>query len=177
MATEKFEALVHFLIHECREHPSRLGAVRLNKALWYTDVSSYQMTGMPVSGETYVKRKMGPVPAHILITLRKLQNDGKIHIQEPEFQYDVRKFVSLSNPDEDALSRDEREIAKGILEAVCGCTANEISEISHDVIWAAAAEGETIPLYATLASEQGEVSDDVRAWAGTVVSRLELEAA
>lgn len=177
MATEKFKALVHFMVHECREHPGRLEAIRLNKALWYTDVIAYKMNGVPVSGETYVKRKKGPVPAHILATLRALEEEGKILIREPEYQYDPRKYLSLDSPDASKLSDEERELAKSVLGTVCGYSANEISEITHDIIWSAAAEGEEIPLSATLAAEKGTITDAVRAWASEIVTGLEQKAA
>lgn len=176
MATEKFKALVHFIVHECRDHPGRLGATRLNKALWYTDVIFYKMNGSSLTGESYVKRARGPVPAHILATIRELKDEGRILVQEPEFQYDVRKFISLSTPNAEPLSDDERNLAKSILDTVCGYTANGISDLTHDVIWDAATEGEEIPLYATLASEMGEVTDEVRKWAGSVASEIEQAA-
>jgi hypothetical protein len=176
MANEKFKALVHYLVHECRDHPNILGAIRLNKALWYTDVVSYKANGVPVTGESYVKRKRGPVPAHILATLRELEAEGKIVIREPEYQYDVRKFISLVQPESEPLSDDERELARGILGTVCGFTANAISEMTHDNIWDAAAEGEEIPLYATLASDVGEISENVRSWAAGIAAEVELEA-
>ncbi|KAA3448862.1 hypothetical protein C7I87_19520 [Mesorhizobium sp. SARCC-RB16n] len=177
MATAKFKALVHFIVHECRDHPHRLGAIRLNKTLWYTDVLSYKMHGLSVTGESYVKRKKGPVPAQILATLRELKDDGKILIQEPEFQYDVRKYISLANPNVETLSEDDRALARSILDAVCGYTANAVSEMTHDVIWDAAAEGEEIPLYATLASELGEVTEDVKTWAASMAAEVEAVAA
>lgn len=177
MATEKFKALVHFIVHECREHPHRLGAIRLNKTLWYTDVVSYKTNGIPVTGETYVKRKNGPVPAHILATIQELKSEGKLLVQEPEFLYDTRKFISLASPSSESLSDSERELTKSVLDMVCGFTANGISELTHDVIWDAASEGEEIPLYATLASEVGEVTDEVREWASSVIEDIERKAA
>ncbi len=173
MATEKFKALVHFIVHECRDRPGRLGAIRLNKTLWYSDVTAYKMNNVPLTGETYVKRKKGPVPAHILATLQELKTEGKILIQEPEFQFDVRKYISLMVPDVEPLSDDERELTKSILDSVCGHTANGISELTHDNIWDAASEGEEIPLFATLVSEVGEITDNVRAWAGSIASEHE----
>jgi hypothetical protein len=176
MATDKFKALVHYIVHECRESPGRLGAVRLNKALWYTDVTAFKMNGASVTGEKYVKRAKGPVPAHILATLRELRDEGKILIQEPEFPYDPRKFISLVSPDTEHLSDDERSLATSTLSTVCGYTANGISELTHDIIWDAASEGEEIPLYATLASELGEVTESVRKWAGTITKEIEQAA-
>jgi hypothetical protein len=108
--------------------------------------------------------------------LREFKDEGKLLIQEPEFLYDARKFISLVAPNPEALSDAERALAKSTLDTVCGYTANGISELTHDVIWDAAAEGEEIPLYATLASELGEVTDAVRTWASSITTEIEQAA-
>lgn len=173
MATEKFKALVHFIVHECREHPSRLGAIRLNKSLWYTDVTGFRATGVSVTGETYVKRKNGPVPSHILATIRELQEEGFIHIEEPQHTYDARKYISLEAPPTGVLSEDEKDMARAVVSAVLGYTANAISEMTHDIIWKAADDGEEIPIYTTLAAEAGDVTDEVKAWAAQAADAVE----
>lgn len=176
MATEKFKALVHYIVHQCLDRPGKLGAIRLNKALWYTDVIAYKLSGVSVTGEKYVKRARGPVPAHILATLRELDQEGKVIIREPEHQYDARKFLSMKNPNVELLSEAERELAKSTLEAVCGFSAHEISALTHDIVWEAAAEGEEIPMCATLACEKGEISSAVRAWASSVMDNRAMAA-
>lgn len=170
MPTEKFKALVHFVVHECQAHPHRLGAIRLNKALWYTDVAAYRANGASVTAETYVKRKMGPVPQQILATISELRDEGLIHVVEPAGQYDARKFISLVPPNPDVLSADEKSLARTVLSAVLGYTANAISDLTHDIIWDAAEDGEEIPMYATLACEKGTITDEVKAWATQVVA-------
>ena len=98
---QKFAALVHFLIEECSE-PERLGSVRLNKALWFSDVLAYKFMGKPITEAVYVKRKRGPVPQTVLETLRELEREGKIAARKPEFDYDSWKFSSLKPADPDA---------------------------------------------------------------------------
>ncbi len=165
MSGEKYKALVHHIIHECRDHPERLGAIRLNKALWYSDVIAYQTEGEAITGETYIKRKFGPVPRHILETLRQLKEEEAIVVKEPEFAYDTREFFSLRSPDSNILSEGEKRLARSVLNALLGHTANAVSEMSHDIIWDAAQEGEEIPLYATMAAQPSEITPDMIAWA------------
>ena len=165
METRKFQSLVHYIIHECSDRPGQLGAVRLNKALWYADVIAFKLRGVSITGETYLKRQHGPVPKHILRTLEALAEQDAIAIVEPEYRFDTRKFIARSAPPSNALSDDERSIASSVLKAVLGYTANAISEMSHDVIWQAAGEGEEIPLHATLAGQSGEITEAVVDWA------------
>lgn len=173
MSGAKFKELVHFMIHECRDNPMRLGSVRLNKALWFTDMLAYQETGTSISGEHYIKRQKGPVPRTILATLRELEQADSISIEEPAFQYAPRQHFSRTAPEFKHLSAADRDFAKRVLDAVCQHSANDISEATHEEIWEAAEEGEEIPLYATLASGRGEITDAVRAWADACIAEIE----
>jgi Protein of unknown function (DUF4065) len=170
MATEKFKALVHYIVASC-DDPQRLGATKLNKVLWFADAICYRSTRASITGETYVKRKRGPVPKAILQTLRELRAEGKIHIEEPAFQYEIRRFVSLQKPDASMFSPVEIGIITAVLAEVCDRhTASSISDLSHDQIWDAANEGEELPLFATLASQPGEITEEAMGWADNVVA-------
>ena len=173
VAKDKLKALVHFIVHECRDNPGQLGAVRLNKALWFTDMLAYQEIGTSVTGARYIKRKMGPVPKAVLPTLRELQEESKIVIQERTNYYDSRKFISILDPDVSLLSDSDRQTARAVLNFVCNNTANEISDITHDEVWRAAMEGEEIPLVATLATGRGAITKDTKKWAGEIVREIE----
>lgn len=178
MASAKFKALTHFMIHECADNPKKLGATRLNKSLWYADILAYRATGASITGDKYVKRQNGPVPAEILSTIRELQADGMVAVKEPEAKYEPRQFFSLKHPDTDSLSADEMSMARAVLSDVCNLTTTEVSEATHTSIWAAAAMGEEIPLEATLVGRGGEITEEVANWAISVVdSEKQLEVA
>jgi len=169
MSKGKFKAMVHYIVHECQDDPKQLGSVRLNKALWFTDLISYQMNGSSITGEKYVKRMRGPVPKTILATLEELQKERKILIQEPEYQFDSRRYILLSKPDDDILNEDEKNLVKSVIDFVCRHKASEISEITHDEVWDVAKEGEEIPLFATLAAGQGAITKQMTEWAESIL--------
>ena len=171
MTNQKFASLVHHIIHECTDQPRELGALRLNQVLWFSDVIAYKLRGRPISGDIYVKRQFGPVPKHILQTLDQLVQEEKVIVIDPEYQFDTRKFVSQVAPLSNSLSDEEKAIVSAVLDDVLGRTANAVSEMSHDVIWAAAKEGEEIPLFSTLVGHVGEVTADVVDWATQSCSR------
>ncbi len=176
MASEKFKALVHFIIDECAD-PARLGAVRLNKICWYSDVISYKETGTPITDERYVKRKMGPVPATILSALRQLEESGAIAISERDFgRYTRRDFMARRAADTSLLSENDMNIVKTVVNAICdGHSASSISEMTHDQVWDAATEGEVIPLFATLAANPGPISAGTMEWANAMLAEIEAE--
>lgn len=159
------KALAHHMVHRYSGQPDQLGAVRLNKALWYTDVSAFKENGRSVTGEAYVKRQFGPVPQRIAQALDQLRAERRIDIEEPAGLYDTRKFTSLTEPDRSVLTEEDRKRAEAVVDMVCNFTASEISDMSHNAIWDAARMGEEIPLYATLAANEGEITPEVIEWA------------
>ncbi len=161
---EKFESLVHFIISECGD-PTRLGAIRLNKVLWYSDLIAYLTEGQSITKERYIKRQMGPVPARILATLEKLTTAKKIFIVEPEEKFEARKFISIEAPDTNSLSESNLRIVKHALQVILDNTASAVSESTHDIIWESAKIEEEIPFYATLARNVGKISDETLVWA------------
>ena len=80
MNRSKFKALVHYVIG--KTDSSRLGAIRLNKILWYVDTLTYRAEGASVTGGAYVKRQFGPVPKQILSMLGELEHENAIVIRE-----------------------------------------------------------------------------------------------
>jgi len=174
METDKFKDLVHFIVHECSNHPEQLGSTRLNKVLWYTDVIAYKMNGEAITKETYIKAQGGPVPKHILNTIQKLGKEGKITVQEPVYKFDPRKYISIVPPAALALSDDEKALAIHVLNAVRGFSASDISETTHDIIWAAATMGEEIPLFATLAANEGVITEEALSWADDVIAQQKV---
>jgi hypothetical protein len=147
----------------------------LNKICWFADTIGYRLNGVPITGETYVKRQRGPVPKNILKTIRELEDEKKIHVFEKAVgSHKMRLFVPLVTPDSSAFSHVEMDIINTVIADICiNHTANSISDLSHDQIWDAANEGEEIPMFAVLASARGELTDRVVQWADAVVQRVE----
>ena len=162
--SNKFKSLVHYIVSEC-PRPELLGAVRLNKALWFTDRTAYKLFGESVTGTAYIRKPQGPVAKFMPMCIDALVAEGAISVAEPEAKYDVRKFKSERPPATDSLSEDEKALAHHMLLTVIGETASAISAISHDLVWSLAADGEEIPLCATLVSREGEVTPEILAWA------------
>ena len=163
---DKFKTLVHYICAQSHD-PSVLGATKLNKVLWYSDVLSYLRTGTTITNETYIKQQFGPVPKHILPVMEELESEGAIAVRDVEYYgYPKREFVALNEPDISTFTPNEISIVDKILDVVCHKhTATSISMASHDAVWKLAEIGEEIPLYAVLASKLGEITESDVAWA------------
>ena len=167
----RFKELVHYVCSLCKESGGNLGAVKLNKILWYIDTSSFCKNGETISGESaYVKRGWGPVPKSILATVEALKEEGALKVEEPNRRFVNRRFVVLKKSEGECFSDDEKSIIKEHTFNICNNhTARSISDKSHDRVWEAAAIGEEIPVYAVLASRSAEITDEDRKWADGVM--------
>jgi len=164
--TDKFKSLVHYICWRCASDPSKLGAVKLNKALWIADLAAYYYLGKPITRSRYVKRQFGPAPKAILPVLRELQAEGKLDIREGDFYgKNKRTFICLQDPSTDFMSNEEKNLVDKATELVCDKhTAKSISNKSHDHIWKAAEDGEELPLSTVFVSPEA-ISDEDREWA------------
>jgi hypothetical protein len=166
MDEAKFDALVHYVCARC-EDPSKLGATKLNKILWYCDVGAYLYLGRSVTGATYVKRQFGPVPKDILASRQRLLASGAIAERDALYHgYPQKQLVALMLPDLRRFSADEISLIDAIIASIClNHTAASISNLTHDHVWEAAEIGEELPMYTIFASRKGEIDEDDMAWA------------
>ena len=173
MKNDKLKALVHFMIAQCQDWSVELGAIRLNRALWFADVAAYQDNKTSITGVKYIKQHQGPVPESIDAVLGELAAEGKIRIQQARNGFDVQKFAAVTPPNASSLNDYDRGIATTSLEALFGRSTNIISEMKHDLIWDIAFLGEEIPLYASYAANQGRLTDEIRTWAIAQMKQLQ----
>jgi len=164
---EKLKNITHYICEKCSD-PTKLGATKLNKILWFIDCMSYEKTGNPVTEATYIKRQFGPVPREILNVKRALQEEGKIAIRNDPVcgGRKQEKLISLTEPNIKDFSPEEISLSDSIIEDICfNHTAQSISELTHDEVWEAAEIGEQLPLFVVFARNKGEINENDVAWA------------
>lgn len=163
---DKFKALVHYICAKA-EDPTCLGAVKLNKVLWYADSIHYMMHGAPITGEDYVKRKNGPVPKHVMVAVDQLIAEKKVLRGKVDyFGFMKNEFIAIEDADMSYFTAEEVAIVDDAFRHVChNHTARSISEETHGVIWQMARMGELIPYQTVFASSVGEVDESDVVWA------------
>jgi len=169
---ERFKSLVHYICWKT-DDPAKLGATKLNKICWLSDFTAFYQTGRPITDARYVKRQFGPVPNAAPSALRELQQEGNLSIKEVAFHgLPKKEFIPLTQPNMEAFSDQEIEIIDRATAYVCNeHTAASISEVSHDHIWQAAADGEEIPLF-TVFAIPGTITETEREWATQEIEGL-----
>lgn len=172
---KKLTALVHYVIWRAGQRAD-FGATKLNKVLWFADARHYMMYGTPITGETYVRQKHGPVPQHINDILSDLRAAGSISTwEEPYFQGSITRHATDEAPDVSDFTADELSVIDWWIKHVAEeHTAQTISELSHNYTWQIAAMGEPIPLYAVFAARIRAPLGKELAWAKAEAERLGL---
>lgn len=172
---EKFRALVLYIVWRTGDVRD-FGAIKLNKVLWFTDARTYEALGGSITGESYVRRKFGPVPEHIDETLNELIEEGRIHgWSEPYFDFEVKRYSAHEPADTSLFTEDELGFIDWWIKHVAEeHTATSISEKSHDYGWKIAKDGEPLPFKAFLAKRiraplEGEELD----WARKAAAEIE----
>lgn len=147
----KLREAVHFVCKKMALQPDKLGAVKLQKIIWYFDVKSYLFTGKTATGATFIKGKFGPYTKEIGDVVKELVKADRLFTDSEEF-YDNEKtrFVGKGETDLSVFSDKEQRWLDEISTDVCeDHTAGSISERSHGAIWRMARYGELIPFAAT----------------------------
>ena len=149
---EKFKALVLYVIWRAGSARD-FGLTKLNKVLWFSDARAFEALGASITGETYIRRKFGPVPQNIEHVLQELQSEGKIQSwSEPYFDFEVKGFSAHEPPDTEIFTPEELGLIDWWIKHVAeDHTAASISEESHDYGWKIAKDGEILPFKAFLA--------------------------
>jgi len=141
----KLRAGVLYTISHC--DPDKLGAVKLHKVLYFTDMLHYLRVGTPAIGATYRKSRFGPTCDELSPLLSQLVAEGAIEIRESEyFGYPKKEYDAKEAPQVEHLSREEVTLLEDVIEFVCNDnTAKTISEFSHNRAWERAEFGDTLP--------------------------------
>ena len=168
---DRTASVAHYVI--ARSQPDKLGAVKLNKVMWFADLEAYRRFGSTITGQTsYQKQQRGPVPNNIVRALNALRDEDKILTRDVPVGGVVRReHLWLVQPDVSGFSPEEVDILNEAIDWVCNDhTARSISELSHDAMWEAAELGEQIPVGAATVVPD-EISAEDLDWAVSELAR------
>lgn len=139
------------------------GSTKLNKILYFAEISHLRRTGKAITGSEYQKQPHGPTLRRMPPIIRELESQGAAkEIEEDYFGYPQKKLVALREPDLSAFSAEEIESVLDMVRQFWGKSAREVTDISHeDPGWRAVDIGETIPLELAFVSRP-EVTEAIR---------------
>jgi hypothetical protein len=169
----KLKSVVLYTCAKCE--PSRLGAVKLHKVLYFADMIRFAQAGTPITGATYRKRPLGPTCDQLLSTLRVLEQANALTVNEVDyFGYRKKEFVALAQPDLTRLAQDEIALLDEVIDFVCAQnTAKTISDYSHNRAWEQADFGEELKYNSAFLLFPAQVSPEALDWASSEVAQVD----
>lgn len=170
---ETFEEVVLYICSQV-DNIRNLSMTKLHKILYYVDREIYLQTGRPLTGETYVANQYGPTSKHLREALETLDSEDKLsHVTRKDSSeqigsYEQNIFIANEAPDVDeAFKASEVQLLDDVIEQISeDFTTQQISDLSHDIVWRSARKGEEIPYYTTMlqVTESEESAEDLE-WA------------
>lgn len=151
------------LVSKHTEDDPTAGSTKLNKILYFAEISHLRRTGEPITGSEYQKQPHGPTLRRMPPIIRRLEDEGAAkEVEEDYFGYAQKKLVALREPDLTGFSAAEIESVMDMIRQFWGKSAKEVSDISHeDPGWRAVEVGDTIPLELAFVT-QPEVTEAIR---------------
>ncbi|OGS52204.1 MAG: hypothetical protein A3J40_11915 [Erythrobacter sp. RIFCSPHIGHO2_12_FULL_63_10] len=147
---KKMRAVILRTCHICA--PGDLGAVKLNKVLYFLDMISYAHHREAVTGATYRKRPNGPTSDQLLFALRDMERAGDIRTESVDYHGFLKKeYHPLADVPEGVLNEAELSLLDDVIDFVCRRnTAKSISDYSHKLPWEMAKMGGEIPYHTAM---------------------------
>ena len=172
----KLEEAIHYVCSTVTAE-DHLGAVKLNKVLYYADMLHYATEGESITGAAYAKRQLGPVPKQVVPAIKNLQQRGRLSVENISFFDTVRRqYTAYGETDISKLSSSEVDKLNQMIRFVCSGTAADISEFSHTIVWNAAEMGEDLPYETFFVSYLDVPDEDVMTEARNTLKAFEYEA-
>ncbi len=144
---ERVAAVVHYVI--AKTDPGKLGHVKLNKILWYSDLEHYRWHGVSITGlRHYMRTPQGPMSQEIAKAVSLLVKERKV--AEPTVKvadFHRREMVGLDRPDVSSFTDGQSDILDRMIAVVAPLTAKQLSELTcGDSLWREVKNGEAMPI-------------------------------
>ncbi len=151
--------------------------VKLDWLLYYVDFVAYGALEHAVTGATYVRAALGPVPKQWAALREEMLSQGELALAPRQRLGRVQRApVSLRLPDLKAFEGEEIALIDEIIETLRGVGAGEAALVMRKAPgWRFAKEGEPIPYASALLSDEPLTQADV-AWAQEIAGRHALTA-
>ncbi len=160
-STDKLRELILYVADKC-EDDRTFGAVKLNKILFYADFISFAEYGEPITGVKYRKFQQGPVPTILKRVRFEMEESGEVVVRKKSYHGRMQhRLIPLRPPNFDLLRARDIALVDDVIQMLWNCSAQEVSELSHDRAWRNASEGEAIPYEAAFVSDEPLTKRDV----------------
>lgn len=143
---KKLQELILYIAQEGEGDPC-LGAIKLNKILYYSDFKAHIELGHSITDATYQHLQEGPAPRELLPARKDLEENDAISLESTRYFTQAQtRVVALRPPDLAGFDEAELRIVREVMDYLEDMNATEVSELSHkEWGWRLTKEGEDIP--------------------------------
>lgn len=129
---DKFAEMLVYIVSQVEDEATN-GDTKLNKLLYYADVTAYRRTGEAISGARYKHQQRGPIAA-ALWPVREELTGSRLEVSENKIGNGAkqRRTRAVDEPDLSMFSEQEREIMDEVVTRFKGCRAEEMEKFAHD---------------------------------------------
>lgn len=148
---DKFVEMLVYIVSRFEDEPTN-GDTKLNKLLYYADITAFRRTGRAISGARYKHQKRGPIAA-ALVPVRKELDGARLEVSEHPVANGgtQRRTRSLDQPDLGMFSESEREIMEAVVARFRGCNAAQMEKYAHgEPAWALTKDEESMTYRSSL---------------------------
>jgi hypothetical protein len=132
---ERFRELILYVSQKCQD-AEFFGATKLNKILYWSDMEAFYSLGRPVTGAEYWKLQKGPAPKYLKHIRDEMIREGLVRVEKRQMvDYDQHRTVALRDPDMSIFSVAELRIVDSVIKECWAQTADEVSNVSHNIVW------------------------------------------
>lgn len=135
---EKFRQVFLYVLSKLGGKPN-FGETVLYKVLYFIDFNSYELTGKPITGLTYLRLERGPVPAlkEFKEVVDAMESADEIRRFSQEYYGKRQKrYIALADSNIDVFSIKEKENIDRVIDEIGALTARQASEYAHgDAPW------------------------------------------
>lgn len=128
------------------------GKKKFYKLFYFLDFDNFEKFNIPITGDTYVKKKYGPVPLYFDAMVEELQREGKIKVTKVrknlthENDTVVYKLVSKHASSLKYLTKNEKKMLDRIIDKYGKLSGKDLEALSHnEAPWNAVDFYEVIP--------------------------------
>ncbi|MBR4535375.1 MAG: SocA family protein [Bacteroidales bacterium] len=121
------------------KHLKRADFHKVFKILYFSDRNMLSMSGMMITGDTYIAMNDGPVPSNMYDILKSVRGDGyfkdlaNLAAYVAVENWDI--VVAKKEPDMGKLSRMDIKVLDDSIQQYGDLSWDEIREKSHDYAW------------------------------------------
>lgn len=176
---QRFKELILYLLAIGEDDPT-LGAVKLNKLLYYADRRAYLELGRSITGARYMHLEEGPAPNALVPARREMIEAGDVEANTRWYlSHPQERLTAKRKPDPTMFTKDELRVVHDVVRDLRDMNAADVTRLSHrEWGWRLTSLGEEIPeRTAWLSAEPltvAQIEAGQRLWAEWLVARPEI---